>query len=91
MAAPPRIRPGLAPGGLYATVIVEGLVVDGWALDLDDPDTITAVAERHGNRVADGRADGAAIYDGDTGDLVAVLYPGGADIVAHQETKQCPE
>jgi hypothetical protein len=72
---PPRIRPGLSPGGLYAAVIRAGLLVDGVAMQSED--LAGAVAERHADHVLGTDAWGVAIYDGDDGELVAVLDPRG--------------
>ena len=76
---PDTVGPGLAPGGLVAVLVVDGHVVDYTPLTTDSTD-VGGVAVRHASaalHAADvGNTNMVGIYDGDTGEPVAVLGVG---------------
>lgn len=75
-----HVAPGMAPGGLWVALVVAGRLVDGVAL-LDEGE-VDRTAGRHADLSVAARAEGVealvAVYDGDSGDLLAVLEPGPA-------------
>lgn len=73
---PDKVGPGLAPGGLVAVLVVDGRILDYQPLLMETTD-VAGVAVRHAGaalQAADaGQTNVVGIYDGDTGEPVAVL------------------
>jgi hypothetical protein len=73
---PDKVGPGLAPGGLVAVLVIDGQVVEYEPLTLETTD-VGGVAVRHAGAALHAldirETNMVGIYDGDTGELTAVL------------------
>ena len=73
---PEKVGAGLSPGGLVAVLVVDGTIVDYTPLQEESTD-VQGVAVCHAGaalRAAEaGKTNLVGIYDGDTGEPVAVL------------------